>query len=162
MVWFVQGMNFYPSDWPFHLAGTTTSWTAFLQGVYPPFSPWITHIFYENGLIALWSAAIFVIIPYVLILAFTKDEKYPLCYLYISGIPWILCAFGFFAETIVQNLMLLNLFSPILWPFTFALMLETHREAVGAFVVSVLLWAIIRFRDKLGIKMPYKPAQWGI
>lgn len=152
MVWFIQARNYNPSDWLFHIVGTQTE-------EYPFLSPFLAHIFFRAGLIAAYVSVLFLALPYILILAITKDERYALAYVYLSGIPWTLAWGGFFGQAIIQVLMLFNLLlGPIAWPFTILIGLETHREAIGALGLSMVIWAVLWFRGIFRtIRLPYEP-----
>ena len=132
-----------PADWHYHI-----DWPH--QDVYPPLAPFITTWFWLqfNGSVGLECVLLFIVIPYLILRHITKTDSIPLAYLYLSGIPWVLAWGGFFAQAVEQVWMLLNVLSPVFWPFTLVLGQFTHRESDGAWILSVVVWFIYqKWRD---------------
>lgn len=132
MVYFIQGATYWPSDWMVHLG---------LRPVanYPPLAPYLTTFAFQHGGIIIYSIAVFLFIPYILLRIITKNDLIPLFYIYLSGVPWTLTWGGFFAQGLAHILILLNFFTPILWPLTLAIGIPIHREIIGAWGLSVVV-----------------------
>lgn len=138
LVIFIGGAKAYPADWAFHISGNTS-------GNYGILAPWLTSAAYRAGLILPFCIMLVIALPYILLHKITGSALAPTLYLYASGIPFILMWGGFFAQAFIHLFMLLNLISPWLWPFTLLLGMETHREWLGSWALSVAVWIYRRW-----------------
>lgn len=155
MLAFTTNPRTLPSDWPTHIG---------IQPVanYPPLAIILTSFFWRAGLIGWWCVALFIAIPFCLLSFICKDQRIALAYVYLSGIPWILAWGGFFAQAIEQVWILFNFVSPLAWPFTFALGLETHRESIGFWLLSIIVYYAEKICSFIKhMRLPYGPEGQG-
>jgi hypothetical protein len=156
MAVFTHAPAHLPADWPTH-AGIIP-----MPAGYPPLAPQLTTFFFRVGWVGWWCIALFIAIPFCLLSLITKDERIPLAYVYLSGIPWILAWGGFFAEAVEQVWVLLNFITPFAWPFTFGLGLETHRESIGFWALSVVVYLVRAGQSFFkGFRLPYAEKRAG-
>jgi hypothetical protein len=152
MLAFTAYPRFLPSDWLYHV-----NYPHPASDNYPQLAPFITSFFWNEGMIGIWCILLFIVFPFLLLQWIAKNDAIPLAYLYLSGIPWVLCWGGFFAQAIEHIWILLNLISPWFWLPTLLLGFETHREHIGAWALSIFV-AFIRMKIRIPkVNIPYGP-----